>query len=62
MYKGRKGSKESKNKFMLENLEQAHNQIIKHVERKRRRKKENELIDPLWYTQSLLSEEQYIPR
>ena len=26
------------------------------------RKKEKELIDPLWYTQSLLSEEQYIPR
>lgn len=47
---------------MSENLEQAHNQIIKYVERKRRRKKEKELIDPLWYTQSLLSEEQYIPR
>ena len=47
---------------MSENLEQAHNQIINHVERKRRRKKEKELIDPLWYTQSLLSEEQYIPR
>ena len=26
------------------------------------RKKEKELIDPLRYTQSLLSEEQYIPR
>ena len=39
MYKGEKESRKSKNKFMSENLEQAHNQIIKHVERKKKRKR-----------------------